>query len=326
VSPATVSYVVNNGPRPVSRETRKKVLWAIDQLDYHPSAIARSLKTNTTQTIGIVISDVLNPILASVAKNAEDLLLEEEYAITLCNSDDSPSRESIWLRTLIRRRTDGVILLSCGSNRALLSSMVDSGQSLVLIDRKIEGVDADCVLFDNESAVYDAVCHLIALGHSRIGLLNVPSAFTPGRGRLRGYKRALHDAGLFADPQLIKEGGFKAHESQSLVAELLDLRPQPSALFVSNHLLAKGVLWQVKARGLRMPADLAVCVFDDVDCYEFSTPSITAISCDIREFAQKTVHFLLDRIKGSYAGEPRSALIPYRLQVRESTVGPTDGS
>jgi len=202
--------------------------------------------------------------------------------------------------------------------------MVDSGQQLVLIDRQIEGLDADCVLFDNESGAYDAVSHLITLGHSRIGLLNLPSSLTPGRGRLRGYERALQDAGLRVAPELIREGSFKAEESYIVAGELLDVHPSPTALFVASNRLARGVLRQVKARKLRMPDDLALCVFDDVGFYEYITPSITAVSYDTREFSEKAVQFLVDRITGSYMGESRTALIPCRLQVRESTVGETD--
>ena len=119
VSVATISYVVNNGPRPVSDETRKKVLWAIEQLGYRPSAIARSLKTKRTLSIGVVISDVLNPILAAISKVAEDLLLQQGYSLAVCNSDESPERELVWLRQLLQRRVDGIVLLPTGGNRSL---------------------------------------------------------------------------------------------------------------------------------------------------------------------------------------------------------------
>ena len=108
VSPATVSYVVNNGPRPVSPETRQRVLWAIEQLNYTPSAIARSLKTSQTHTIGLIISDILNPFLASIVKSTEDLLLARDYGLIVVNSDESPERELFWLRMLLRRRMDGL--------------------------------------------------------------------------------------------------------------------------------------------------------------------------------------------------------------------------
>src|ERR1035437_1515341 len=109
VSPATVSYVMNNGPRPVSEETRRRVLLAIEQLSYHPNAIARSLKTKKTNTTGIIISDILNPTLASIEKSIEDLFLQNNYSMTICNSDESPDREKMWLDMLRDRRVDGII-------------------------------------------------------------------------------------------------------------------------------------------------------------------------------------------------------------------------
>lgn len=326
VSPATVSYVINDGPRPVSEETRKKVLWAIEQLNYQPSAIARSLKTNKTHTVGIIISDVLNPTLAAISKATEDLLLQKEYRLNVYNSDESPDRELIWLNTLIGRRADGIILLPSGGNRSVLFSVVNSRTEMVLIDRQIEDLEVDCVLFSNEAGANEAVSHLIELGHSRIGLLNLPTSLTPGRERRRGYEQALHDAGFPVIPGLIREGSFKAQQGYALTGELLDMDQPPTALLAASSRLARGVLQQVKERELRMPDDLALAVFDDVGYYSYTTPSITAVSSNTHEFAEQAVQFLIERIDESYTGEPRTARIPHQLQIRESTVGPSSRS
>jgi len=321
VSSATVSYVINNGPRPVSEGARRKVLWAIEQLNYSPSTIARSLKTKRTHTIGLIISDILDPFLAFIAKSAEDLLLAQEYSLTVCNSRELPERELGWLRMLRQRRVEGLILLPTGANQSLLLTMIEAGQHLTLIDRCVEGVEADCVLIDNEQGAYEAVQHLLALGHRRIGLLNLPSSLAPGQGRLEGYQRALRDAGVPFSGQLVQEGSLTAEESYALAGGLLDLRPPPTALFVASNRLAEGVLCQAKVRGLRMPDDLAVCVFDDVSYYRFFEPSVTAVSVDGGELAERAVQFVIERIDGAYSGEPRLARIPCQLQVRESTAG-----
>jgi len=327
VSPATVSYVVNDGPRSVSIETRAKVLWAIDQLNYHPSALARSLKTKKTHTVGIVISDILNHILASIAKSAEDLLFPAGYSLIICNSGESLDRERIWLNMLLGKRVDGVLLLPSGSNNLrLIYTMLQSDRQIVLIDRQMEGVDLDCVLFDNEMGAYDAVRHLIELGHSRIGLINLPSHLSPGRGRLNGYMRALQDAGLMADPKLIREGSFIAEEGYALTGELLDLDDPPTALFVASNRLSRGTLQQIKERRLRMPDDLALCVFDDVPHFTYMTPSVTAVAYDTQAFAEQAVRFLCERINGDYRGEARTALIPCQVRARESTIGTTKGT
>jgi LacI family transcriptional regulator len=222
---------------------------------------------------------------------------------------------------LRERRMDGIILLPTGANRPMLFSLVQANLPLVLIDRQIEGLLADAVLFDNEGGAYEAVKHLIALGHTRIGLLNLPAALSPGGGRMRGYERALHDAGLPVFPQLIREGSFKAQEGSDLAGELLDASPKPTALFVSSNRLAQGVLDQIKKRQLQMPGDLALCTFDEAAYYSFFSPSITAVSANPQEFGFSAVQFLIERINGTYKGDPRTYLVPCHIQIRESTAG-----
>jgi LacI family transcriptional regulator len=321
VSTTTVSYVVNSGPRPVSKETRLRVLQAVDQLRYQPSTIAQSLKTNRTHTVGILISDILNPILAAIAKNAQDLLLQLDYSLILCDSDESPDRELIWLRMLHRRRVDGIILLPTGANQSSIYAMKESGQHIVLIDRQVEGLGDDCVMFENERGAYDAVRHLISLGHSRIGMLNLKTSLTPGRERGDGYTRALREAGLPVLPELVREGGYKGLDGCDLAASLLDVDPPPTALFASSSRLALCALQDIKRRGLHMPDDVALCAFDDIPFYTLVTPSITAVSYDTQDFARQTVQFLIQRINSAYVGGARSARISCPLQVRESTIG-----
>jgi LacI family kdg operon repressor len=297
-------------------------LYAIQQLNYHPNLIARSLKTRKTFTISIIITDILNSTLASIERSIEEFLVEKNYSLVISNSDESPERERMWLERLRERRFDGLILLPTGGNLPLMRSLFeDSEQHLVLIDRQIEGLNADTVLFDNEGGAYLAVSHLIERGHTRIGMLNLPNSLTPGHGRQRGYELAMREHGLPIHPDLVRQGSFKAQEGTRLVCELLDQALAPTALFVSSNRLAQSVLEEVKRRRLHIPDDLALCVFDDVPYFSFITPSITAVSIDMNDFGQKTVQFLLERIDGDYCGEPRVAKIPCTLNVRESTTG-----
>lgn len=321
VSTATVSYVVNDGPRGVSEETRKKVLWAIEQLDYQPSAIARSLATKRTNTIGFLIPHILNPIHAAVAKSFGDALRLADYSLILGNSDESPEVELSYLRTFLSKEADGIALAPTGANRQFLFSLLESGKHLILLDRQLDGLEADCVLFDNVVGTQKAVRHLIELGHSRIGLINLSRSLTPGRERLDGYERALLEAGIRADPDLIVEGDFKAQEGESLAGVLLQVTPPPTALFVSSNRLMRGVLRVVKERGLRVPEDLALVTFDDLDYYEDRTPSITAVSTPVGEFGREAALLLIERLSNKYAGPPRVIRIPCQLKVRESTAG-----
>ncbi len=325
VSTATVSYVINDGPRSVAQETRKRVLWAIEQLEYQPSAIARSLVTKKTNTIGFLIPDILNPVHAAIAKTFEDALRAADYSLILGNSDETPEIELAYLRVFLGKEVDGIALNPTGENRRFLFSLVESGKHLVLLDRQLEGLSVDCVLFDSVAGTRQAVQHLIELGHSRIGLINLSRHLTPGRERLAGYERALIEAGIKLDQDLIVEGDFKAQRGEDLVKKLLQVTPPPTALFVSSNRLMRGVLRVIKQRKLRLPDDIALATFDDVGYYEDRTPSITAVSTSVAEFGYEAARILIERVSGKYHGEPRTLRVPCELKIRESTAGVSEG-
>lgn len=330
VSSATVSYVINKGPRPVAKSTQQSVLEAIRKLDYEPDGIARSLATKRTRNIGFIVPDILNPAHTAITRALGDALWNAEYSLTLGNSDENPQRELAYLRAFRGKGVDGVALTPGGGNRGALFALHEAGRPLVLLDRQIEGLAVDCVLFENRAGTRAALRHLIELGHRRIGLINLPAALTPGRERMAGYLEALAEAGLRSDPALIREGGFKGgddcpgrrSEGRRLAAELLALPDPPTALFVSNNRLMRGVLRLVRERGLRVPADLALATFDDMESYEDNTPSITAVGTSLREFGHEVARLLLEQIEwGEHGRAPRVVRIPHRLNIRESTRG-----
>ncbi len=309
VSSATVSYVVNNGPRPVSEETRRRVLQAIEALDYVPSAAARSLKIKRTSTIGLMIPDILNPIFAALAKVVEDELLVAGHSMILCNSYEDPQRELVYLQMLWGKQVDGLLLISTSRNVAMLHRFEGARKPIVLIDRRVPDLEADCVLPDNDAGSYEAVRHLIAAGHTRIGLINLPVSLTPGAGRLAGYTRALAEAGLQLDPALMKEGPYPGNEGAAIFRAMMELRRPPTAVFISNNRLAHGALEAIKALGLRMPDDIALAVFDDPSSYAVMTPSITAVSIELERQASEATRLLKERLAGTYTGTPRLVTI-----------------
>jgi LacI family transcriptional regulator len=321
VSTTTVSYVVNHGPRPVTEKTEHKVLVAIDQLSYRPSAIARSLVTKRTDTIGFVLPDIMNPIHAGIAKAFEDALRSAGFSLIIGNSDETPEVERVYLNNFLSRELDGIALTPTGENINLLLPLVDSGQHVVLLDRLIDGLHVDCVLFDNLVGASQVVRHLIELGHTRIGLINLSRSSTPGRERLDGYRKALFEAGIQLDPQLIVEGGFKAQEGEGLIGLLLALDLPPTAIFVSSNRLMDGVLRVIKQRRIRVPEELALATFDDLGFYSNQTPSTTAVATSNAEFGTEAARLLIERVRGTYTGAPRVVRIPCVLKVRESTVG-----
>jgi DNA-binding LacI/PurR family transcriptional regulator len=322
VSTATVSCVVNNGPKRVSTKLKQKVLDAIKELGYQPSQIARSLKTKRSTTIGVIISDILNPVLSAIAKSIEDAILPMGYNMILCNSDEDPERELTLLQMLFSKQVDGIILLPTRKNIDYISTLVDKiKMPIVLIDRLIEGLPFDNVLFDNISGAYEVTRHLLRLGHRRIGLIGLPSHLTPGYERKIGYDKALLESGFNINPGLVVEGSFKAHEGRRLVESLLQNSKPPTALVVSSNRLLNGVLQYIREYQVNVPGDLALAVFDDVPYYQYYTPSITSVGADEVEFGRKAAQLLKVRINQEIDCPPQSIRIPCFLRVRESTIG-----
>jgi LacI family transcriptional regulator len=321
VSSATVSYVVNNGPRNVKEMTRQKVLRAIEQLSYQPSAVARSLRTKKTLTIGVIVSDILNPVLSAVAKGIEDKILPLSYGMILCNSDEDPDRELTFLNMLLSKQVDGIILMPTCENVRFLLSLAEEKFPLVLLDRSIEGMGVDNLLFDNETGAYQATRHLLEQGHQRIGLVSLPMHLTPGHERVSGYDRALREAGLPYDPALVIEGSFKAEKGPKLAEPLFSLRDPPTAILISSNRLFIGVLEYVKEHHINIPGDIAVVVFDDVPYFSYSSPSITAVRSDADAFGQQAAGLLEQAITLDGSHQGKVIRFPTELVIRESSVG-----
>ena len=322
VSVATVSYVLNDGPRGVKPETKAKVLKAVEELDYHPSDIARSLKTNRTLTVGLIVTDIVNPFHAAVAKAIEEEARAAGYTVIQCNSDEDSEQELTYLRMLQSKRVDGIIIVPTGSSIPYLSEMIRSGWNIVQLDRRLPEVKADSVIMDNVRGAFDAVNHLIQLGHRRIALVGAPTTLTPGQQRRQGYEQALSATGIPIEPSLICESNYKAENTLALVRDFLEEPFPGTAIFVATNLLALSVMQVIRERGLSMPNDIALCVFDDPPYYKLMAPSISAVRYAIPELARTGFQLLLEQIieQRTY-DNPKHEVVPCELVVRESTVG-----
>ena len=170
VSTSTVSHVINE-TRYVSDQVKQRVHAAMKDLNYQPNVIARSLRTRETQTVGVVVSDITNPFFTNIVRAIEDEVLKQGYNIILCDTDEKPEREQVYLRLLMGRRVDGLIVAPSSGNADLLQLAIESGYPTVLLDSSIPGLDADVVLSDNEGGAFDAVSYLVGIGHRRIGII-----------------------------------------------------------------------------------------------------------------------------------------------------------
>ncbi len=319
VSIATVSHVIN-GTRRVSPETAKRVRQAMEELDYHPNAVARSLRTRRTNAIGVVVSDITNPFFANLARGAEDTATEAGYSLIVCNSDETPEKEDLYVRLLRRRRMDGLLIAPVrdGGSPAI-AELAKQGLPFVFIDRKARGVEADAVLSDNVGGAYLATKHLIERGYRRIGIVLGVRGATTSEERLAGYRRALEEAGLPFEEELVAWGSYRVGGGRLAARELLSLSPPPDAVFSTNNSMTVGVLKELFSRRLEIPGEIGVVSFDDLEWAEMIVPPLTAVEQDPYQIGQKAVELLLERLEGEGNSPPLEIRIPVRLRIRGST-------
>ncbi|MCD6141160.1 LacI family DNA-binding transcriptional regulator [Candidatus Bipolaricaulota bacterium] len=288
---ATVSYVIN-GTRNVAPETAARVRAAMEELSYHPNAVAQSLRTRTTHVIGAVISDISNPFFATLIRGAEDCARENGYSLLICNTSEKLENELVYLQLLSRKRVDGMIIAPTGKNDGLIKDLIARGMQIVFIDRKVEGVAAPAVLSENEEGAYQATRYLIEQGHRKIGIvLGLPHVSTTTE-RLHGYERALAEAGIAADPSLIVYGHSQVEGARKASVTLLDRADRPSAVFATNNLMTIGLMMAIHELELHCPQDVSVIGFDDFDWAAAFNPPLTTVAQDPYLIGERAVEIL----------------------------------
>ena len=317
VSFTTVSHVVNN-TRPVSADVRAKVERAIHQLNYVPSAVARSLKGRSTATIGLVVPNSTNPYFAELARGIEDGCARAGYCMFFCNSDDEPAKQRNYLRVLQEKRTDGLIIASAGEDAVLAQSLADARESLVVVDRNIEGLMADFVQIDHERGAYLATRHLLELGHVRIGCVTGPVTTAVSAMRVHGFIRAMAERGIQIEPSAIVEGDFSARGGQEAAAQVLDA-VRPTAIFACNDMMGIGALRVAAVRGIRVPEQCSIIGFDDIELSAYTYPALSTVGQSVRALGEAAANMLIERISGAVSGPMRKRVITPRLVLREST-------
>lgn len=302
VSRASVSAVMN-GTRPVSLRLRRRVLQAMHDLGYEPDAIARGLKLRRTNTIGVLASNILSPFWPAFVRGAEDRAREHEYNLIFLSSDEDASEFSRGIRVLLGRRVDGFILAPTpGIDERLISQLEMSGLPIVLADRKIEGARFGSVTVDNETAAYNAVMHLIANGRRRIACLSLPTTVTTGRDRVAGFQRACAQAGIGADPALIRYLSMTVADGFAQTLELLRLGPRPDAIFATNVPATIAALEACRATGVVVPDEIALVGFDDQPWFALIHPSVTAVSQPTYELGRQAVEQVIGLVENPDSG------------------------
>lgn len=295
VSTATVSRVLNNHPQ-VAGETRSRVLWAVEKLGYRPSRVARRLRMGGSQILGLIISDIANPFFTSVVRGIEDVAYANEYSLLLCDSDEDPAKEELYINVLLAEKVAGAIISPTDEYSTTCKIFVEGGRPVVAMDRRLRSLDVDTVIVDNVRGAYEAVSHLIRLGHRRIGLIGGPVHITTGRERLEGYEKALTEQAIGLDEGLIKIGDFKQDSGYRRACELLEMDDPPTAIFTANNLMTLGALNAIHEKGLNIPWDVAIVGFDDMPWAPSLDPPLTAVAQPTYELGRTAANLLLQRI------------------------------
>ena len=297
VSKATVSHVLNN-TRFVEEPTKNRVLQAIEEIGYRPSNVARSLTTNQTNTIGVVISDASNYFFGEILRGLEDILRQSGYGLVVCNTDETLQRESEYLDYLLRQRVDGIIAAATSQRWDVLLRMDMQHTPVVFMDRTFEGQEGPFVGINNNAAARVAVQHLINAGHRNIGILAGLQRLSTMRERLGGYRLALQEADLPEVNAWVVELALDIDAAREAALSILSPPSRPTALFISNNFLSLGTLLAMRELGLRCPRDISLVGFDDHPWAQVSDPPLSVIRQPVRELGHTAAQILLALIQG----------------------------
>jgi LacI family transcriptional regulator len=318
VSLGTVSHVLNDSAR-VREPLRKRVLEAVETLGYQPSQLARGLRRDKTEMIGMIIPDITNPFFPAVVRGAEDVAFASGYRLILCNTDNDHAKELAHLNALRTYLPAGLIVIP--SRFSDLTAQADSyrkaGTAVVCVDRLPRLWEGDSVTVANEEGAYQATKLLIRLRHRRIAMITGPLHLTNAADRLEGFKRAMREAGIEVPPSYIQEGTFDRESGHSKSKILLNLLPAPTAFFVGNDMIALGVLVAIRERGLNCPADISLVGFDNLDFAEMTSPSLSSVHQPGYQVGATAARLLLERVKGD-KGPQQNCVLPTELRIRES--------
>jgi len=322
ISRATVSAALS-GSRFVSPELKAHILQTADDLHYVPDILARSMKTNRTMTIGMVLPNILSPVWATIARGVADVARSSGFSTIIYDTDEQCEVMQGALRNLRERRVDGILLAPCAepTPEALTRFIAETGMPMVLIDREIDELPLDTVISDNVSGTYQAAKHLLDVGRQRIGLINLPLMISTGRSRLEGYQQALKEYGRPVEEALIATGGRGADEGYRQATTLLSLptSQRPDALLVASHLMTLGAVKALRDRALRIPEDVAVIGFDDTEWAPLIDPPLTVVNQPAYEIGSQAARLLLARLSPGAADDaPRRIVLPTGLILRQS--------
>jgi LacI family transcriptional regulator len=325
-SAATVSRVLANSGYPVSEELRRRIRDAAAQLNYIPNVVGRMLKKSESTDIGIIIPTISNPYYSALLLGAEQEARKEGYNLFLCNSLRDALTERKYLESLYQKQVRGIMISTVNDNHALLSELQRYGVTIVAFDQDAGDLKCSRVCFDYALGAMMAVEHLIENGHRDIAFLSAPVTRKSRRDVLDGYRRALSYNGLEPKDEYIviseseeelKEGTYEFQNGKKLASKYLELPDRPTAILAINDLTAVGIMQELIAHGIRVPQDVSIVGFDNIELSAMVSPPLTTVNQPAFETGNLACRLLLDGIRGERADDATVILQP-RLVVRGS--------
>lgn len=320
VSKATVSRVISGTFTHIRPETRRRVEEAIEALNYRPSAVARSLTSHRTNTVGMLVSDVANPFYGDVIHGVEDEGIAAGYNVLLANTNYDLDRGMALIRSLIDRRADGVLIMSSSGSDAWLRELAQAGMPAVVLDwagRKSEQVSR--IEVDFRPGIAEAAAHLLELGHKRFGHIAGPLTLRTSRDRRDAFLDALAGGGVARDRALVATGPLTIEGGREAWRLLREEARTPTALFCANDLMAIGALSAARSEGLRVPGDLSIIGLDDIWLAPQFDPPLTTVALPRYEIGKLAMRLLLKLLAGA---APERQVVVTSLVIRKSTGAP----
>ncbi|MGL5335330.1 MAG: substrate-binding domain-containing protein [Enterovibrio sp.] len=310
VSTTTVSHVINE-TRFVAQETCERVWAAINELNYAPSAVARSLKCNTTRTIGMLVTKSTNPFFAEVVHGVESFCYELGYTLILCNTEGHFNKQRDYLKMLLEKRVDGLLVMCSDLTQELLTTLEKRRDvPMVVMDWGMQHINTDRIEDNAEQGAYLAAQHLIENNHKKIACITGPLSKLSCRQRLEGFKRAMLEAKLTVNPDWILEADFECESAEQATLQLLKEKERPTAIFCFNDIMALAASSTLQKNGLNVPQDMSIVGYDNIDLARFFTPPLTTVEQPKYSLGKKAVALLMERIKKNITAQQIITLQP----------------
>ena len=317
----TVSLALRDDPV-IKRETREYIQKVARKLNYHPSALGRALATQRTFILGLTITDITNPFYGPIIESIEDAAGSKDYHVMLCNTGYEPDKEKNYIRVFIEGKVDGVVIDPVENNEDFsnYADLSRAGIPFVLL-RNIEGVKADYVMVDDEKASSVITKHMIGLGRKNIAYIGNTKCGVTDHDRFLGYKKAISEAGLIVDPELVISTGYGIEEGYSATKQLLKTGHKVDAIIAFGDLLALGALDTLAEAGVKVPQDISVGGFDDIEFASHARVPLTTMSLPKEELGRIAVDILIRRIKEKKEGRKsklEKIVLDAKLMIRDS--------